>query len=266
MGHTSADPVSRLPTELLTIITATFTPSDIASTLTVSSAWRAAFSRTVHSIRPHGPVPTTTTLSRPFPKLQQLYLERCEGAAYTDKHIKDVAQLPDLQHLSLEGFRNCTDDGVAALACLTGEPAAAQLLSAVAPSTPDKLTFDEFTSYEYFWWQKTSQPRPRPYRSQGLGAAVMNALLKGAAGAGLQELCLNSCTHLSHQSLAHLAKASRLAKLDLSHCKWVEDQDLAVLKGYMQLRELSLVCCHAITTKGLPFPGGATSLMMLLLS
>lgn len=121
MGQTIADPVSKLPTELLTIITASFSPADIASTLTVSSAWRAAFSRTVQSIRPHGPLPTSTKLSRPFPKLQQLYLERCEGAAYTDEHVKDVAQLPDLQHLSLEGFRNCTDEGVAALACLTGE-------------------------------------------------------------------------------------------------------------------------------------------------
>ena len=117
----SADPVSRLPTELLNIITASFGPADIASTLIVSSGWRAAFSRTVHSIRPHGPLPATIKLSRPFPELQELYLERCEGAAYTDEHVKDVAQLPDLQHLSLEGFRNCTDDGVAALACLTGK-------------------------------------------------------------------------------------------------------------------------------------------------
>lgn len=162
MGHTSADPVSRLPTELLTIITATFTPADIASTLTVSSAWKAAFSRTVHSIRPHGPLPTTTTLSRPFPKLQQLYLERCEGAAYTDEHVKDVAQLPDLQHLSLEGFRNCTDDGVAALACLTGEPHPAPLLSTVAPTIPVKSTTDRCIFLgTHFWWQGTRQPRPR---------------------------------------------------------------------------------------------------------
>ena len=74
-------------------------------------------------------------------------------------------------------------------------------------------------------------------------------------GAGLQELCLNSCTHLSHKSLAHLIKASRLSKLDLSHCKWVEDQDLAVLKEYAQLRELSLMCCPAITSKGVSLQG-----------
>lgn len=73
---------------------------------------------------------------------------------------------------------------------------------------------------------------------------------KAAFCAGLQELCLNSCTHLSHQSLAHLAKASRLTKLDLSHCKWVEDRDLALLRGLTQLRDLSLVCCPAITNKG----------------
>ncbi len=132
MGQTLGDPVSRLPTELLTIITASFSPADIASTLTVSSAWRAAFSRTVQSIRPHGPLPTTTKLSRPFPKLQQLYLERCEGAAYTDEHVKDVAQLPDLQQLSLEGFRNCTDEGVAALAGLTGEARLAPVPSSIA--------------------------------------------------------------------------------------------------------------------------------------
>ena len=135
MGQTLADPVSKLPTELLTIITASFSPADIASTLTVSSAWRVAFSRTVQSIRPHGPLPAKTKLSRPFPKLQQLYLERCEGAAYTDEHVKDVAQLPDLQHLSLEGFRNCTDEGVAALACLTGEATLAPVPSSVASKT-----------------------------------------------------------------------------------------------------------------------------------
>ena len=132
MGQTSPDPVSRLPTELLTLITASFSLTDIASTLKVSSAWRAAFSRTVCSIRPHGPLPATTKLSRPFPKLQELYLERCEGAAYTDEHVKDVAQLPDLQHLSLEGFRNCTDDGVAAIACLTGEAKLPPLTGSVA--------------------------------------------------------------------------------------------------------------------------------------
>ena len=122
MGQVSADAVSRLPTELLTMITASLSPADISSTLLVSSAWKQAFARTVHSIRPHGPQPATTKLSQPFPELQELYLERCEGAAYTDEHVKDVARLPDLQHLSLEGFRNCTDAGIAALAGLTGKP------------------------------------------------------------------------------------------------------------------------------------------------
>lgn len=122
MGQMSADPVARLPTEVLTMVAASFSPADIASTLTVSSAWKDAFGRTVHTIRPHGPLPDTTKLSKPFPELQALYLERCEGALYTDEHVKDVAQLPDLQHLSLEGFKNCTDAGVAALAGLTGMP------------------------------------------------------------------------------------------------------------------------------------------------
>lgn len=76
------------------------------------------------------------------------------------------------------------------------------------------------------------------------------SIMRQALCAGLQELCLNSCTQLSHQSLAHLSRASRLSKLDLSQCKWVEDRDLAVLQGYTQLRELSLVCCTAITNKG----------------
>ena len=122
MGQVSADAVSKLPTELLTMITASLSPADISSTLLVSSAWKQAFARTVHSIRPHGPLPATTKLSQPFPELQELYLERCEGAAYTDEHVTDVARLPDLQHLSLEGFRNCTDAGVAALTALTGKP------------------------------------------------------------------------------------------------------------------------------------------------
>ena len=76
------------------------------------------------------------------------------------------------------------------------------------------------------------------------------SIMRQTLCAGLQELCLNSCTQLSHQSLAHLTRASRLSKLDLSQCKWVEDRDLTVLQGYTQLRELSLVCCTAITHKG----------------
>jgi hypothetical protein len=122
IGQVSADVVSRLPTDLLTMITASLSPADISSALLVSSAWKQAFARTVHCIRPHGPLPATTKLSQPFPELQELYLERCEGATYTDEHVQDVARLPDLQHLSLKGFRNCTDAGVAALAGLTGKP------------------------------------------------------------------------------------------------------------------------------------------------
>ena len=76
------------------------------------------------------------------------------------------------------------------------------------------------------------------------------SIMRQTLCAGLQELCLNSCTQLSHQSLAHLARASRLSKLDLCQCKWVEDRDLAVLQGYTQLRELSLVSCTAITNRG----------------
>ena len=161
MGQASADPISRLPTELLTIITASFSPADIASTLIVNSAWRAAFSRTVQSIRPHGPLPVTTKLSQPFPKLQQLYLERCEGAAYTDEHVKDVAQLPDLQHLSLEGFRNCTDDGVAALACLTGEA------NIDAMTIPCSIVSGQHLMLVHrltigVWWPHMRRPLPEP--------------------------------------------------------------------------------------------------------
>ena len=120
MGHVSADLVVRLPTELLSRVTASFSPADIANTLTVSSAWKEAFGRTVQCIRPHGRLPANTQLSKPFPELQELYLDRCEGASFTDEHVKELVQLPDLKYLSLEGFRNCTDEGVAALTCLTG--------------------------------------------------------------------------------------------------------------------------------------------------
>ena len=72
VGHMSADPVVRLPTELLSIVTASFTPADIASTLTVSSAWKEAFGRTVRCIRPHGRLPAKTQLFEPFPELQEL--------------------------------------------------------------------------------------------------------------------------------------------------------------------------------------------------
>ena len=93
---------------------------------------------------------------------------------------------------------------------------------------------------------------PKAYLPLPLGKLFCGriSIMRQTLCAGLQELCLNSCTQLSHQSLAHLTRASHLSKLDLSQCKWVEDRDLIVLQGYTQLRELSLVCCTAITNKG----------------
>ena len=74
--------------------------------------------------------------------------------------------------------------------------------------------------------------------------------LMNARCAGLQELRLTSCTHLSHGCLAHLMNASRLTRLDLSLCKWVDNRDMAILRGYRQLQDLSLACCAAVTNTG----------------
>ena len=84
------------------------------------------------------------------------------------------------------------------------------------------------------------------------GAAWLYAQLLSMPGyhAGLQELRLTSCTHLSHGCLVHLRNASRLTRLDLSQCKWVDNRDMAVLRGYRQLQDLSLACCTAVTNSG----------------
>ena len=77
-----------------------------------------------------------------------------------------------------------------------------------------------------------------------------DSLPKPIYHAGLQELRLTSCTHLSHGCLVHLRNASRLTRLDLSQCKWVDNRDMAILCGYRQLHDLSLACCAAVTNSG----------------
>ena len=247
MGHMSADPVVRLPTELLSRVTATFSPADIASTLTVSSAWKEAFGRTVQCIRPHGRLPAKTQLSKPFPELQELYLDRCEGASFTDEHIKDVARLPDLRHLSLEGFKNCTDEGVAALTCLTGT--AALRLPVIILS---KELADSYHCAKQVCLDAEVVPEQAACGPLSEGAAWPCAQLSPKPGshAGLQELRLTSCTRLSHGCLVHLSNASSLTRLDLSQCKWVDNRDMAILRGYRQLQDLSLACCAAVTNSG----------------
>ena len=244
-GH-ALDWVPELPAELLQRITAGMGMADMASALSVNSAWYRALGRAVLELRPQGYPPRFGNVVHPlaarFPELQRLYLDDCVTALVTNAQACEACKLRRLTHLSLRGCRAVFDTAIAGLSSLTG---------------PRQLPIQN----HLLFMQTATTPVSILAKSNGCRNICASRLVSGCASqtqvtvllprAGLQELNLSGCARLSVRTLSSLRCSERLACLDLRKSDWLRDEDMRVLCQMTGIRVLSLADCKNLSAGAL---------------